>query len=141
MCIFWGVGKISKFFNFFFNKFMVLLNTSMYAHLFPLQDELTQMPVGWKLFEEKALKGLEMSLFITCIIEKLIITHQEPIEGIKVWLLLRHPCNILGYPSKYCNYTSKKKLGWFPHSLHWITILIFISQKNIIEHKSCRIRF
>ena len=38
-------------------------------------------------------------LFIqTCIIEKLIITHQEPIEGIKVWILLGYPSNILGYP-------------------------------------------
>ena len=40
----------------------------------------------------------------------------EPIEGIKVWILLGYPSNILGFPSKYCNYTSKKKLGWFPHS-------------------------
>ena len=39
-------------------------------------------------------------------IEKLIITHQEPIEGIKVWILHGYPCNILGFPSKYCNYTS-----------------------------------
>ena len=36
-----------------------------------------------------------------CIIEKLIITHQEPIEGIKVWILLGYKSNILGYPSKY----------------------------------------
>ena len=28
-------------------------------------------------------------------------THKEPIEGIKVWLLLGYPSNILGYPSKY----------------------------------------
>ena len=43
-------------------------------------------------------------------------THQEPIEGLKVWILLGYPSNILGYQSKYCNYTSKKKLGRFPHS-------------------------
>ena len=76
-------------------------------------------------------------------IDKLMITHEESIEFIKVWILLGYviyldihviyfeypcnilgypsnilgyPCNILGYPSKYCNYTSKKKLGWFPHS-------------------------
>ena len=41
-------------------------------------------------------------------------THLEPIEGIKVWILLGYPSNIPGYPSKYCNYTSKKKLGGFP---------------------------
>ena len=36
----------------------------------------------------------------------------------KVWILLGYPCNILGYQSKYCNYTSKKKFGQFPyHSL------------------------
>ena len=28
-------------------------------------------------------------------------THKEPTEGIKVWLLLGYPTNILGYPSKY----------------------------------------
>ena len=33
---------------------------------------------------------------------------KEPIDGIKVWLLLGYPSNILGYPSKYWNnYTSK----------------------------------
>ena len=67
---------------------------------------------------------------MTCIIEKLIITHQEPIEDIKVWILLGYTSNILGYtsnilgytsnilgyPSKYCNNTSKKKLGWVPNS-------------------------
>ena len=37
----------------------------------------------------------------TCIIEKLIIKHQEPIEGIQVWILLGYPSKILGYPSKY----------------------------------------
>ena len=51
----------------------------------------------------------------TCIIEKLIITHQEPTEGIQVWILLGYASNILGYASKYCNYTSKRKLGRFPH--------------------------
>ena len=28
-------------------------------------------------------------------------TRKEPIEGIKVWLLLGYPSNILGYPSIY----------------------------------------
>ena len=49
------------------------------------------------------------AFYITCIIVKLIITRKEPIEGIKVWILL-------GYPSKYCNYTSNEKLGGFLHS-------------------------
>ena len=51
----------------------------------------------------------QAAVYLTRIIEKLIITHQEPIEGKKVWILL-------GYPSKYCNFTYKKKLGRFPHS-------------------------
>ena len=45
------------------------------------------------------------AVYRTCIIEKLIITHQEPIESIKVWILLGYPSKILGYSSKYCNYT------------------------------------
>ena len=42
--------------------------------------------------------------------------YQEPIEDIKVYILVGYPCNILGYPSKYCNNTSNKKLRLFPHS-------------------------
>ena len=79
----------------------------------------------------------------TCIIKKLVITHQEPIEDIKVWILLGYPSNILGDPSKYCNYTSKKKLGWFPHSprppppvYNFFNIHL---TKIIIEHKRYRI--
>ena len=72
--------------------------------------------VGGVGFEVTRNVTFQEPFFITCIIEKLIITHQEPIEGIKVWRLLGYPSNILGYPSKYCNYTSKKKLGQFPHS-------------------------
>ena len=30
-----------------------------------------------------------------------LITYQEPIEGIQVWILLGYPSNILVYPSKY----------------------------------------
>ena len=75
------------------------------------------------------------AVFITFITEKLIITHREPIEGPKVWILLGYPCNILGYPSKYCNYISKKKLGWFPRPPQWITFLIFISQKILLNIK------
>ena len=79
-------------------------------------------------------------VYITYISEKIIITHQEPIKGIKVSILhgypisiLGYPSNILGYQSKYCNYTSKKKLGRFPippgPPPKWKTLLIFISQK------------
>ena len=79
--------------------------------------------------------------------------HKEPIEGIKVWLLLGYPSNILGYPSnilgypsKYWNYTSKTKLERFADSPrpppppvdNFFTIRL---TKNIIEHKICRIRF
>ena len=41
------------------------------------------------------------AVFITSIREKLIITHQEPIEGIKLWILLGYPSNILGYQVIY----------------------------------------
>ena len=34
-------------------------------HLFPLHNEPSTMPVGWKLWEELALKWPEMSLFIS----------------------------------------------------------------------------
>ena len=33
------------------------------AHLFILHNEPSLMPIGWKLWEEKALKWQEMSLF------------------------------------------------------------------------------
>ena len=75
---------------------------------------------------------------ITCIIEKLIITYHEPIEGIKVWILLVYPSNILGYPNKYCNYTSKKKLGQFPHSPQMDDFFNIHLMKNIIDNKRCR---
>ena len=45
--------------------------------------------------------------------------HKEPIEFIKVWLLLGYPSNILGYPSKYRNYTSKKQFVRFLNSLSY----------------------
>ena len=72
------------------------------------------------------------------------MTHQEPTEGKKVWILLGYVFNILGYPSKYCNYTSKKKLGRFPHSPGPCSVDNFFTlnvRKNIIEHKKCRVRF
>ena len=81
-------------------------------------------------------------VYITSIIEKLIITHQEPIEGIKVWILLGYPCDIVGYPSKYCNYTSKKKLECFPiPPAGWITFLIVISQKILLNIKDVEFVF
>ena len=56
-----------------------------------------------------------------------------------MWLLLWYLINILGYPSKYWNYTSKKQFGWLPHSpnlpAQWITFLPFISQKLLLNTK------
>ena len=48
---------------------------------------------------------------------------------------------MLGYPNKYCNYTSKKKLGGFPHSPPVDNFLNVYLTKNVIEHKIYRIRF
>ena len=60
--------------------------------------------------------------------------HKEPIEGVKVWLLLGFPSNILGYPSKYQNHTYKNRFGQFPHSPpQWITFLPFISQNILLN--------
>ena len=35
-----------------------------------------------------------------------LITHQEPIEGIQVWIFLGYPSNILGYTSNILGYAS-----------------------------------
>ena len=43
--------------------------------------------------------GNEGQRYVTLCVK--LITHQEPIGGIQVWILLGHPSNILGYPSKY----------------------------------------
>ena len=37
--------------------------------------------------------------YVKCCVK--LITYQEPIEGIQVWILLGYPSNMLGYPSKY----------------------------------------
>ena len=42
---------------------------------------------------------------------------------------------------KYCNYTSKRKLGWFPHSPKWITFIIFILQKKLLNIKDVEFNF
>ena len=76
------------------------------------------------------------------IIEKLIIAHQELIEGIKVWILPGYTSNILGYPSKYCNYTSKKKLGGFPHKNGLYTCIISVLTNNKLAiYKFCIFEF
>ena len=78
------------------------------------------------------------------IIEKVIITHQEPRESMKVWLLLEYISYILGYPSKYCDCTSKRKLGRFPHSTPAPPVdnfLIFISQKILLNIKDLEFDF
>ena len=105
-------------------------------------------------------------VFITCIIKIIIISHKEPIEGIKVWILLRYisnilrypsnilrypsnilrypsnilryPSNILRYPSKYCNNTSKKKIDLFLHSNPSVDNFFNIRlTKNIIDYIRC----
>ena len=43
--------------------------------------------------------GYSGQRYVKCCVK--LITHQEPIEGIQVWILLGYPSNILGYPSKY----------------------------------------
>ena len=53
-------------------------------------------------------------------------------EDPKVWLLLGYPSNILGYSSKYGNYTSKKQLGQFPHSPPVDNFLNIVLTENII---------
>ena len=84
-------------------------------------------------------------LLITYIIDIWIITHQEPIEGIKVRLLLWYPSNIFEYPSKYRNYASKKKFGRFPQSprppLQCITFLLLMSQKILLNIKDVEFDF
>ena len=56
-----------------------------------------------------------------------------------MWLLLLYLNNILGYPSKYWNYTSKKQFVRLPHSpsspAKWITFLPFISEKFLLNIK------
>ena len=61
-----------------------------------------------------------------------------------MWILLGYASNILRYPSKYYNYTSKKKLWRFPHfprPPQWITFLIFISQKILLNIKHVEFNF
>ena len=45
----------------------------------------------------------------------------------KVWILLGYISNILGYPSKYCNYSSKKKFGQFPPFLSKFLFPLFLA--------------
>ena len=116
MCIFFCNLNNLKEGNFFLTiyRYSEIIG---YRHLFPLHNEPSPMPVGWKLWEEWALNWPEMSVFrrvvyITCIIKKLIITYQEPTEGIKVWILLGYPSNILRYKSKVI-----RKVPSFPPAL------------------------
>ena len=54
-----------------------------------------------------------------------------------MWLLLGYPSNIHGYPSKYWNYTSRKKLGFF------FLLLLFYpsSQKILLNIKGAEFNF
>ena len=61
----------------------------------------------------------------------------------KVQLLLGYLSNILGYPSKYQNYTSKKEFGRFPipPGPPVDTFLSFISQKISLNTKDVEFDF
>ena len=56
--------------------------------------------------------------------------------------MLGYPSNILRYPSIYWNYSSKTKLGLFPHSLCQVdNFFTLYPPKNIIEHKDVEFNF
>ena len=104
------------------------------------------MPIGWKLWEELALKWLEMSLFKRAVYINMyyikiynytLRTNYHSIECIQVWILLGYQSNIFGYPVNTGNYTSKRKLGWFPTSLRPTQLVTFfnILKKILINIK------
>ena len=72
--------------NWLFGRF---LNT----HFIPLQNEPSPILVGSKLWEPYSFECRNTSLLRRAVV--------EPIEGIKVWLLLGYLSNILGYTCKY----------------------------------------
>ena len=89
-------------------------------HFIPRQNEPSSIVVGSKLFEELSFECRKTSLLRRVV----VLQKNESIEGTntsrtnrrhKGWILLGYPSNTPEYPSKYCNYTSKRKLGLFPH--------------------------
>ena len=104
------------------------------VHPFPLHNEPTSMSESWKLWEELALKWPEMSIFRRAVYTNMY--YQTINDSIStqdiVWLLL-------GYPSKYCNHTYKRKLGPSPPSPQPPLVGNFFNIyliKTIIEYKS-----
>ena len=82
------------------------------------------------------------AVYITCIIKKLIITHQEPIEGIKVWILLGYPRNILDIQVNTVITLPRGNYDSFPTPPpQWITFLIFIPQKILLNIKDVEFDF
>ena len=124
-----------------------------YANLFPLHNEFSPMPVGWKLWEAQALKWPETWLFRRAVYINMYYrkmynyttkTNYDSIECIQVWMLLGYPSNILGYPINSGNYTSKRKLWWFPTSPRPPPVgnfLIFIWQKILFNIKNVEFDF
>ena len=59
--------------------------------------------------------------------------------------MLWYLSNIVWYQSKYWNYTSKKQFGQLPYSpspsAQWITFLLFISQKFLLNIKDVECDF
>ena len=87
-------------------------------HFIPLQNKYSPILVGSKL-QQQSFECRQTSLFRRAV----VLQKNESIEGTNVsrtprkhkgWILLGYPSNTSGYLSKYCNYTSKRKLGLFP---------------------------
>ena len=55
--------------------------------------------VGLAFSSENQVLGKEAQRYVMRCVK--LITHQEPTEGIQVWVYLGYERNILGYPSKY----------------------------------------
>ena len=81
------------------------------------------------------------AVYLTCIIKKIIITHQEPIEGIKVWILLGYPRNILDIQVNTVIALPRGNYDSFPIPPQWITFLIFIPQKILLDIKDVEFDF
>ena len=130
-------------------KWIGYLGIIINPHFIPLQNEPSHILVGPTLGAPCVLSAENVTFQESCCnIEKWMNRkrlHIEPIEGIKVWLLVGYLSNILGYRSKYWNYTSKTKLGRVPHSPQAPptvdNVFTLHLTKNIIEHKWCIIWF
>ena len=93
-------------------------------------------------FQEGSIDNMYSSL-----IDKLIITYQEPIEGIKVWIFLAYPCNILDIQVNSAITLPRRNYYSFPFPLllplppKWITFSIVISQKILLNIKDVEFDF